>query len=130
MLGGLLGAKFLHGIEHRAHQHDCRNDDEAGQIAGERGNHRRRQQNDHERVAEPAEEFERQRQTPPLPQGVRAIAEPARGGLGGAEAVSAGSELPLEIGERDLPEFPLGPGRHRHLVGCGRGDTRGLGWAH
>ena len=87
-LGGLLGAVFLHGVEHRAHQHDCRNDDEAGQIAGERGNHRRHQQNDHERVAEPTEEFERQRQTPPLLQSVRAIAEPARGGLGGAEAVS------------------------------------------
>jgi hypothetical protein len=38
-----------------------------------------------------------------------ALAEPADGGLGGADAVSAGSELPLEIGERDLPEFPLGP---------------------
>ena len=79
------------------------------EIAGQRGNPRRRQQNDHERVAEPAEEFERQRQAPPPFQGVGAIAEPARGGLGGAEAVSAGSELCLEIGERDLPEFPLVP---------------------
>jgi hypothetical protein len=37
MLGGLLGAVFLHRIEHRAHQHDCRDDDETGQIAGECG---------------------------------------------------------------------------------------------
>ena len=36
------------------------------------------------------------------------IAEPARGSLRGAETVSAGAELPLEIGERDLPEFPFG----------------------
>src|ERR1700730_3372776 len=87
---------------------------EARQIAGERGNHRRRQQNDHERVAEPAQEFKRQRQTPPLLQGGGAIAEPTGGGLGGADAVSAGSELPLEIGERDLPEFPLAPAIRCH----------------
>src|SRR6202043_1665788 len=135
MLGVLLGAVFLHGVEHRAHQHNRRNDDEACQIAGERGNHRRRQQNDHERVAKPTEEFERQRQTPPLLKGVRAIAEPACGGLGGAEAVSAGSELPLEIGERDLPEFPLGPAIrchrqwHRQLVRSGYSDAGEWQWA-
>ena len=80
-----------------------------------RGNPRRHQQNDHERVAEPAEEFERQRQAPPLLQGIRAIAQPPRGGLGGGEAVSTGCELLLEIGARDLPEFPL-----RLVIRCHR----------
>jgi hypothetical protein len=37
-----------------------------------------------------------------------------RGGLGGAEAVSAGAELPFEIGELDLPEFPLAPAIRCH----------------
>ena len=77
VLGGLFRAVLLHGVQHRAHQHDCRNDDEAGQIAGERGNHCSCQQDQHKRVAEPAQEFERQRETLPLVQGVRAIAKQA-----------------------------------------------------
>jgi FAD/FMN-containing dehydrogenase len=38
----------------------------------------------------------------------------AGGGLGGAEAVSAGSELLLKVGERDLPESPFGPAIRCH----------------
>jgi len=114
MLGGLLRAVFLHGLQHRAHQHDCRNDDEAGQVPGERGNRRSRQQDQHKRVAESAQEFERQRKTPPLLEGVRAVAEPACHDFSGAKAVSVGSELLLEISERDLPEFGLRPALRCH----------------
>src|SRR6516164_6437278 len=46
--------------------------------------------------------------------GVGAIAEPALCSLGGAETVWASSELPLEIGERNLPEFVLGLAIRRH----------------
>jgi hypothetical protein len=72
------------------------------------------QQNDHERVAEPTEEVEWKRETSPLLQRIGAVAEPALGHLGRAEAISANSELLLEVGESGLPEFPLGPATRRH----------------
>jgi hypothetical protein len=93
MFGGLLRPVFLEGVEGCADQHDCRDDDEARQIPGQRRDRARRQQNQYEWVAKPTEELQGERQAPPLLQHVGAAAGAPRIGLGSAETISIGVEL-------------------------------------
>jgi hypothetical protein len=78
-------------------------------IAVECGDPRCHQQNYYQRVAEPAQEFERQRQTAPLFQRIGTVTQSTQCGLRRGKAFRVGSKLALKIGERDLPKVPLGP---------------------
>jgi len=109
MLSGFFCPVLLDGIERGADQHDCRDDDEARQVSGQHSDDARHQQYHYQRVVEPAQELQWQRQAPPLLQRVGAIPGASRDGLGTAEAISTGAKLSLKIGERELPEFLLGP---------------------
>ena len=60
-LGRLLRPIFLDGVERRADQHDRRDNDKTREVSRQRGDHARDQQYQHERVAEPAQELQRQR---------------------------------------------------------------------
>ena len=55
LIGGLFGPVLLHAVEQNTEQHHGRNDHQAGNIAGKRGDYGRSEQNQHQRIAEPAQ---------------------------------------------------------------------------
>ncbi len=60
LIGGLFGPVLLHAVEQNTEQHHGRNDYQAGNIAGKRGDCGRGEQYQHQRIAEPAQNLAQQ----------------------------------------------------------------------
>ena len=60
LIGGLFGPVLLHAVEQNTEQHHGRNDHQAGNIAGKRGDCSRGEQYQHQWIAESAQDFAQQ----------------------------------------------------------------------
>jgi hypothetical protein len=114
MLGGLFRAEFLNRVEYRAHQNNCRNNDERSQIAGQSRDCRSGKKDEHQGVAKAADELQRERQTSPLLKDVGAKTNASSRRFGRSQSDGAAIKTALKLTYRKLPEFWLCYGIRPH----------------
>jgi len=126
---GASGAKFLDEIEGHAHQHDGPDDDEAGELAGQRRGSAGRQQDHHQRILEVAQVLQDEMLLGLNPQGVRAEGQESPAGLLAAQAQGRRSQLCLEFRGGKIPELRVDMLHGSHANCCYRASGLGVGSA-
>jgi len=102
---GAARAMLLHHVESDAHQHDHDDEAEARRVAGERGNRRRAEQDDDERIGQSPGDRPRQPRPVGVRKSIRAIPAQARRCFASGQPLGTRVQVAQDDGLHGPPPF-------------------------